>query len=235
MSKQTFNENGFTYEVYDNGTVTASGTIAENPASRKGMNNIMPSGYNSKTDDKGHLIAARHGGAAKEYNVSSQNRHINRGEYKRIENAESRLAARGNTVRTSKTAYVSQPGTKPDAYMINDTVITPDGKNRHIYKSIQNEDIAVQNEWNDESAAVFSQISSGYDNPGARPAGMTESEYAQLMEETESGLLSVKDDYNTDSVAETSSDTSPGQTEKTADDAAETISADSGVDDGCGM
>ena len=243
MGKQTFTENGFTFEVDDNGTVTASGKVGENPSSRKGMGKIVPNGYDSRVHDKGHLIAAREGGPAKGYNIGAQNRTLNRGEYKTVENAEVRLANQGNEVYASKTAYVSVPGGKPDAYMINDTVMTADGKEHQVHISMQNESPAVQEAWNNESAEAFSQMSKEFDNPNSVPEEMSESEYTELIGLSENELNSVKDDFDISSTSETSfgngEDTSEGCASgfNDGEDASDGCSsdADGGCDDGVGI
>lgn len=190
MADKVYTDNGYTYTVSDNGTVTAKGTVSEDPASRKGMSSITPDGYDSKTDDKGHLIAAREGGVAADYNVSAQDRGLNRGAYKTAENAEVRLANKGYTVETEKTAYVSNPGEKPSAYMVNDTITTPDGKTHDVNLSFTNmsksdmEEInqSVENMDIDDPAAV-TQL----------PEDITPEDYDQIMTEYES---SVKDEFD---------------------------------------
>ena len=237
MANQTFSENGFTFEVSENGTVTAEGRVGENPASRSGMNSINPNGYDSSAYDKGHLIAARHGGPAKEYNVSAQERSLNRGAYKSVENAEVRLANRGYEVQTSKTAYVSNFGERPDTYMVNDTIATPQGNTQSVHLSFQNESPLVQEARNNESVEAFSQMAEGYPNPGSRPEGMDESEYAQLMESTECDLNSVKSEFDMNGTTQTTFDGAEEASFGSQTGAGEGCDdgCDGGCDDGCGM
>ncbi len=196
MSAKTYTANGYTYTVYDNGTVTAKGTVSENPASRQGMSSIKPDGYDSKVDDKGHLIAAREGGVAADYNVSAQDRGLNRGGYKVAENAEVRLANKGYTVETEKTAYVSQPGTKPSAYMVNDTITTPGGKTYTVNSSFTNMSKSDMEKIDEDMKDV--EMYDEYPNPDPLRESMTPEEYSQLMEETDEQLGSLKDEYNID-------------------------------------
>lgn len=192
---KTYTDNGYTYTVEDNGTVTAKGTVSEDPASRKGMSSIHPDGYDSKTDDKGHLIAAREGGVAADYNVSAQDRGLNRGAYKTIENSEVDLANKGYTVETEKTAYVSNPGEKPSAYMVNDTITTPDGKTHTVNNSFTN---LSKSEMDEIDKSMQDIPMDDYPNPDPLRESMTPEEYNQLMEETDQYLGSVKDDYDID-------------------------------------
>ena len=224
MGKQTFTKNGFTF-VVDNetGTTTAKGQVTENHASRNGMQSIHPNEYDSKIDDKGHLIAAREGGPAEGYNVSAQNRTLNRGAYKTVENAEVRLANEGNEVETEKTAYVSNPGSKPDAYMVNDTITTPEGETQHVNLSFQNASPEEQQEWNDyleQNVDIDEQEywSSAKEN-------MSPDEHNAMAEDFDNELSSVKDEYDLDNTTESSfAETAPEN---------EGVSADvSGVDGG---
>lgn len=115
------------------------------------------------------------------------------------------MAKKGYDVQTSKTAYVSnQPGGRPDAYMINDKITSPDGKTQDIHMSFQNMTPQDQQEMNEQSAETFARMSNEYPNPDSRPEDMTEDEYADLMQETDMSLSSVKDEfdmYNTSSMS----------------------------------
>ena len=227
MSQRTFINNGYEFTVEDNGTVTAKGRVSENPASRKGMNNIHPDGYNSAETDKGHLIAARAGGPAEDYNVSAQDRTLNRGSYKTVENAELRLANEGNTVETEKIAYVSNPGDKPDAYMVNDTITTPEGETHEIHHSFQNASPQEQQEWED-LAEQYNDYDE-YGNPDPARESMSPEEYNALLEEAEETEDSVKDEYD---LANTYSYT-PADTEG-ADSANEATNASCTAGNGAG-
>lgn len=233
MAKQEFFENGYKFTVDDNGTVTAEGTVSENPASRSGMQSINPDGYRDGVNDKGHLIAAREGGPAEDYNVSSQDRSLNRGAYKTVENSEVRLANDGNVVQTEKTAFVSNEGSKPDAYMINDTITTSDGKTQNVHLSFQNmspDEQAEQNRFLQEN-----DFTEGYPNPDPLRESMTTEEYNSLMNETEQDLPSVKDEFEIDCYSETNFDSEASQAGDLTSGGVQDVgtSTDSGVDSGC--
>lgn len=205
MSKQTYNENGFTYTVDDNGTITAEGKIESDNGVKCGAR-VTPNGM-VDGDQRGHIIAAREGGVNKGFNMTAQDGRLNQGAYKGAERAEINLAKQGYDVQTSKTAYVSnQQGGRPDAYMINDTITAPNGKTQDIHLSFQNMSPQEQQEMNDQSATIFSEMSSAFPNPGSRPEGMTESEYAELMEETDMDLPSVNDEFDMDNTTSMSFD-----------------------------
>ena len=205
MSKQTYNENGFTYTVDDNGTITAGGKIESDNGVKCGAR-VTPDGMKDG-DQRGHVIAASEGGVNKDFNMTAQNGKLNQGAYKSVEQAEVNLAKQGYDVNTSKTAYVSnQQEGRPDAYMINDTLTAPNGKTQDIHLSFQNMSPQEQQEMNDQSAEIFSEMSSEFSNPGSRPEGMTENEYAQLMEETDMDLPSINDEFDMDNTTSMSFD-----------------------------
>lgn len=242
MKKEIFTENGFTFVVEKSGTVTASGKVGENPASRSGMGKIIPNGYQSEVHDKGHLVAALQGGTVNPYNISAQARGLNRGAYKTVENGEIRAANRGYEVESSKTAFVSNPGEKPDNYMISDTITTPEGKTQSIFESFQNESAEIQETWSSESAKTFSEMADAYSNPNSRPEGMAEKKYSEFMESTESALPSVRDDFEIDNLSEISVASSEGPNKGIISDGGAGEGVDgtgngvqTGCDAGCGM
>lgn len=203
MSKQTYSENGFTYTVDENGTITAEGKIEADNGVKCGTR-VTPDGMQSG-DQRGHIIAARAGGVNKSYNMTAQNGKLNMGAYKTVEKAEVDLARKGYEVQTSKTAYVSnQQGGRPDAYMVNDTITTPDGKTQVVHMSFQNMSPQEQQDMNDKSEEAFALISDEFPNPNSRPEGMTEKEYTELMDETDRSLLSVKDEFDADNTTSAS-------------------------------
>lgn len=205
MAKQTFNENGFTYTVDENRTITAEGKIEADNGVKCGTR-VTPDGM-KEGDQRGHIIAAREGGLNKAYNMTAQDGKVNQGAYKTVEKSEVDLAKKGYDVQTSKTAYVSnQPGGRPDAYMVNDKITSPDGKTQDVHMSFQNISPQDQQEMNEQSAETFSQMSNEYPNPDSRPEDMTEDEYANLVQETDMSLSSVKDEFDIDNTTSMSFD-----------------------------
>ena len=192
---ETVENNGITFEITDTGTVTARTTREGNPepASREGMNSIHPDEYDSSVHDEGHNIAARLGGPAEAYNVHAQDRHLNRAAYKTVENAEVRAAKNGFMVDIEKTAFISNPGSKPDVYMTNDIFTSPDGKSETVHMSFQNATPEEQQEWQD-IANQNSAMIDAHENPDPLRASMTPEEYSSLMQETDSELPSIREE-----------------------------------------
>ncbi len=242
MANKEYSENGFNYTVAENGTTTVKGPASENPESRKGMDNIEPDGYREGLNDKGHLLSARQGGPAKNYNVFAQDRTLNRGPFKTTENAEVRLANEGYDVQVEKTAYISNKGSKPDAYMINDTITSPDGKTQNVHLSFQNMSPEEQAEQN--QILLENDFSDNYPNPDPLRESMTPEEYSSLMKETDQALPSVRDEFAMDNCSQvtfesesvTQGESSQGGTEAGNQGAATSAGTgtDAGADTGAG-
>lgn len=202
MSKQKYIENGYAYTIDDKGTITAEGSVPEQGV--KCGSRVTPKGM-QPGDQRGHIIAANEGGPNKLFNMTAQDGKLNQGAYKTVENAEVDLAKKGYDVRVSKTAYVStQQGGRPDAYMINDTITSPDGKTQHIHLSFQNMSPNEQEAYNNEINNLC--LSDEFDNPDPLRDSMTVQEYAKLMDETEGYLPSLKEEFDVDNSVEMSFD-----------------------------
>ncbi len=200
MSKQEYTENGFTYTIDDSGTITAQGQVPTQGV--KCGSRVTPDGM-QPGDQRGHIIAAQEGGPNKSYNMTAQDGKLNQGAYKTVENTEVDLARQGCDVQTSKTAYVStQEGGRPDAYMINDTITSQDGKTQNVNLSFQN----MSPEEQETQNIIINEmnIDEGFDNPDPLRDSMSNEEYNTLMEETESDLPSIRDEFDTNNITEMS-------------------------------
>lgn len=229
MSDKTYVDNGYTFTVYDNGTKTAEGKVPTEGVNCKGR--VTPNGMKTG-DQRGHLIAAQEGGPNKGYNMTAQNGNLNQGQYKTVENAEVSLAKQGYDVNTSKTAFVSnQEGGRPDAYMINDTITSPDGKTQSVNLSFQNESRAeqeAQNQMLENEVDIDDSLSI---NP--LRDSMNTTEYSALIEETNSSLPSLKDSFDMQNITETSFE--QASESQTVADSSPTVSESSGCDSGSGL
>ena len=198
MAKQTYKDNGFIFTKNDTGTLTGEGHV-----STKGVkcgSRVTPEGMQPGCQ-RGHLIAAQQGGPNKSYNMTAQEGKLNQGAYKKVENAEVNLVKEGYDVYTSKTAYVSTKGSKPDAYMINDIITSPEGKMQSVHLSFQNMSPEMQEQLNNELAQT--DVENNYDNPDPLRESMSPEEYNSLMEETEAYLPSIKDEFDVENTSQT--------------------------------
>lgn len=218
----------------ENGNVNWNGPLSV----EKGDHSGMPSrtGAYLPGDERGHVNASSLGGSNNTSNVVAQSADLNHGSYLSVENGERNALQNGATIDSEKTAIVdSQPGDRPSTFMVNDTVTYADGHTENIYNSFTNESNADQAEWNNMSAA----FPDTYDapNPGdTLRESMGTEEYAGLMEETDSALSGLAEDYtpadfsgNPYAAAENESDVFDSVSDDSVSD--EGID-DDGIDDG---
>ena len=169
-----------------------------------GPSEIMPGNHShmpSRTDaylpgdERGHVQASSLGGTNDRSNIVPQNADVNHGGYYSMEQGERSAIQNGATVQSDKTAYASnQPGARPDAFMVNDTVTFFDGHTETIHHSFANESYADQEARNEQSAALQDTFEAP--NPGdSLRASMSTEEYSSLMEETDVSLLNIGDEY----------------------------------------
>lgn len=243
MANKEYSENGFTYTVYESGTTTAQGQVPTQGI--KCGSRVTPEGM-LPGDQRGHIIAAQEGGPNKPFNMTAQNGKLNQGAYKTVENTEVDLARQSYDVHTSKTAFAStQQGGRPDAYMINDTITSPDGKTHNVHLSFQNMSPEEQAEQN--SILQENDFTGDYPNPDPLRESMTTDKYSDLMKETESCLPCVKDEFAMDNYSEitfdsgaiqqceayASSTESGVQGAGTSEGISSGTGADTGADTGC--
>ncbi len=202
MSEKHYSANGFDYTVTDNRSITASGNVPS--SGEKCGTRVTPPGMEAG-DHRGHIIAASHNGVNAQYNMTAQVGDLNQGAYRTVERTETDLARQGCDVHTEKTAYVSTPSGKPDAYMVNDTITAPDGTTQHVNLSFSNLSQAEQTEMNDYIDNNV-DMTEGIANPDPLRESMTTEEYSQLMEETDAQLPTIEEEYDMTNTVEISFD-----------------------------
>lgn len=181
--------------------IDSNGTITYVGASEitKGNHNNMPSRTDAylETDERGHIQASSLGGSNKSDNVVPQSADLNHGAYYSMEHGERSALNHGAEIQSEKTAYVSnQPGGRPDAFIVNDTVSYADGQTQSIHLSFSNLTNVEQNGINMEVTEKTSDMYDAFPNPGdSLREAIPADEYAQLMEETDSSLPNVSDLY----------------------------------------
>ena len=98
-------------------------------------------------DDGGHLIGARFGGSPTDENLDAQNRNLNRGAYKREENAWAEGLQEGDKIFVNTETYKREGTERPDAYMGWTVTETPDGQRHWDAFSYTNESTETQDQW----------------------------------------------------------------------------------------
>lgn len=194
-------KNGYNHVDPETGNVTYRGTSELT----KGNHNNMPSRTDAylSTDERGHIQASSLGGSNKSDNVVAQSADLNHGGYYQMEEGERAALKNGATIESEKIAYVNgQPGDRPSAFMVNDTITYADGQTQTVNLSFANMTNAEQEALNAESIAYASELMDETPNPGdSLRASMSSAEYAQLMEETDAALPGVADMYDQHSTA----------------------------------
>ena len=179
-----------------NGNVNYTGPTETTKGNHKGM----PSRTEAylPTDERGHVQASSEGGSNKRDNVVPMAHDLNHGSYLHMENAEKAAHNDGMKVTSDKTAFVgSQPGDRPAAFIVNDTLEFQDGTTQNVHLSFSNMQDDQQTAVNNESIAVASEMMDEFDNPGdALRDSMTAEEYAELMEETDVELPNIADYFS---------------------------------------
>lgn len=201
MGERVIIANGYQFTVNaETGTTTATGTVQSAPAKRDARLQAEAGGtLRAATDQGGHLVGAKANGPAIPENLSAQDRRLNQGPYKTVENAEQRLLAENASIETEKTAFISgqrsPTGSKPDAYMVNDRITYADGQIQEVHLSFTNLTAAEQEELN-QSLSIYEDMTD-VPNPGDElRADLSTPEYSELMETTESSLNSIRGEFD---------------------------------------
>lgn len=175
------------------GNVTYRGPLSL----EKGDHSHMPSRSEAYLpgDQRGHVLGSSLGGVNSRANVVPQNADVNHGAYLSVERGERTALQNGATIESEKTAVVnSQPGDRPSAFTVNDSVTYPDGHTESIHLSFTNEAYAEQTVLNDMSASLPGTFDG--DNPGDCLRGsMDTASYSALMEATDAELPGLDADY----------------------------------------
>lgn len=177
---RTETHNGYNYEVYDNGSVRATGQIQNEKAERNGyIQRIAGGASRQETDHGGHLVPASQNGTSDRINISAQNAKVNTRDLRAVEREESKAVNNGATIETERIAVCDIDPDRPSAYIINDHVIMPDGSEHDIHHSFTNEDMSQFDKYTDLDDAPNSY------NDIAKEMGYSKEEYEQILTESE--------------------------------------------------
>lgn len=150
------------------------------------------------TDERGHIQASFLSGDNSKFNIAPQAKDLNHGSYLSIENGEKDALIKGNTIETEKIAFSSnQPGQRPDAFLVNDTIIMENGKQQEIHHSFANMQNIEQEGLNAELYEHSDMLDVLNPEDTLRDSMLLE-EYANLMEKTDDELMNLQDEYQVD-------------------------------------
>lgn len=100
-------------------------------------------------DDGGHLIGARFDAAPGKENIDAQNRNLNRGDYKHLENGWEKSLENEDKIYANVESY-KNGNERPSAYMGWTVTEHPDGTRDWDAFSFSNESRKTQEQWNKE-------------------------------------------------------------------------------------
>ena len=128
----------------------AEGTLGNEPGKRNLSDQRTVGGADRRpTDDGGHLIGSRFQGSGNLENLEAQDRNLNRGSYKQMENRWAAAQDAGDQIFVHSESFRSNGSQRPDAFMGYAIYEHPDGTREWEAFSYQNESAATQQEWND--------------------------------------------------------------------------------------
>ena len=128
----------------------AEGVLGNEPGKRNLSDQRTVGGEDRRpTDDGGHLIGSRFHGSGNLENLEAQDRNLNRGSYKQMENRWAAAQDAGDQVFVHSESFRSNGSQRPDAFMGYAIYEHPDGTREWEAFSYQNESSATQQEWND--------------------------------------------------------------------------------------
>lgn len=149
--------------------------------------------------DRGHVTASSLSPHATndKTNVTPMHSDLNRagGAYYAMEDGQRTALSNGASIHSEKTAFVNgQPGEKPSAFLVSDTITYENGHVDHVHLSFANASYAEQQAWNDMSASLPGTFDAP--NPGDGLRGSMDSEsYASIMESTDAELRGLAAEY----------------------------------------
>lgn len=183
----------------DTGNVTWEGPLSLQKGNHSHMpprtEAYLPGENEIGSYDRGHVNASSLGGANTIDNITPQHSDLNRtgGAYYAMEQGERAAIQNGAAIESTKIAIVnSQPGDRPEGFMVSDHVSYTDGHMEAIHHSFTNASYAEQQAWNDQSVTLPGTFDAP--NPGEVLSGSM-SEYAELMDRTDAELPDIADSY----------------------------------------
>lgn len=173
-----------------------SGTIIQKGElnTQKGDHKHMPKRTNAylPDDERGHIQASSLGGDNSKNNVVPQSKDLNHGAYYQMELGEKDALEAKATIESEKIAYSSGgPGSRPDAFMVNDTITRADGKVDQVHLSFAN----LSNKEQESHEKTASEHTDMLGEPDYKSMGVSKEEYNALMDESEDSGINVRDEY----------------------------------------
>ena len=139
-----YNSNKYGKEAW--GNLSLSGLPSRDIVAQRNVGGID----RRKDDDGGHLIGARFGGSESSENLEAQNRNLNRGTYKQLENKWANSLANGDKVFVYSSSYKPEGSDRPEAFIGYSITEHPDGSRKYEPFHCINESRSDQEAWDKE-------------------------------------------------------------------------------------
>lgn len=143
LGSNTYHANGYDYVTDDLGRIThASGELRLEQGERDPRAQLLAGGEaRLEMDDGGHLIGTRFGGVGGLENLVTEDRFVNRGAFKSVENEWADALETGGDVTMDIMPYYSDDSQRPSALMANYTISQEGQADSTDYFSITNMDM----------------------------------------------------------------------------------------------
>ena len=150
---ELFEENNcgeYQYKETEFGKCAEGELLLSDEVARSAYNQRNAGGeYRRSDDDGGHLIGNRFGGSSDMENLFPQNRNLNRGAYKALENEWEQLLEADKKVYVNIETYDGSGAERPNTVMGHYIVEDSDGKRTWEAFSFPNESKEIQEEWDE--------------------------------------------------------------------------------------
>lgn len=137
-----YDANGYSYETDKLGRITrCEGSLRLENGKRNTAHQVRAGGeYRLESDEGGHLIGRQFGGSEKVDNLVPMDYHINRVEYKELENDWASELNKGSTVDVKIQCRYFGDSTRPTDFIVKYKITDKDGFTRNETKRIHNQE-----------------------------------------------------------------------------------------------
>lgn len=137
-----YEANGYKYKTDDRGRITrCEGTLElQNNKANQAHQRKAGGEDRLEEDDGGHLIARRFNGSEKIDNIVAMDKHLNRGEYKKMENEWDKALKDGKTVETDIRLKYKGDSQRPDKIFVASKITDQEGNTEWKIYSFRNEE-----------------------------------------------------------------------------------------------
>ena len=145
-SKTEYESNGYSYQINEYNQITqAKGELRLEDGIRNLYAQRTAGGeYRHDNDDGGHLIGTRFGGSGELDNLVAEDRYINRGAFKSLENEWANNLESGNRVNVEVEPVYHGQSERPDIITAKTEVTNTNGEREIDYFSVTNENLETE-------------------------------------------------------------------------------------------